>query len=289
MSYAVRTFGQLGDTVILAGAVHNVRLEHPEMEFGFVGKSHYAALLENNDDFIRKGAFSMLELVRYGSEEDERYATKGTCVEGFTSTLCDILGIIHVPIRVNRPRVVLSDSEKIWGNQWNDCILINANCQTCSMSKLYPRWQDVVDGLCGYRIIQIGGNEKRDLSHDLKGVEDMRGKTTTRELAAMAHGCKCVISPPSGITNLAAAFCKPQVVVNAAREPDLLSKYEGVVHVSQKCDCGWGVDNGCVHLWFDHDDRTCHDRVVINGREYSRCQADIEPERIIKAVKRAIG
>ena len=212
-SFAVRTFGQLGDTVILAGAVHNVRLEHPEFNFTFLGKPQYAQLLENNDDFSDHSFSRLLPLIRYGDVHDERNATKGTCVEGFTATLCDVLNIPHVPIRENRPRVLLSDSEREWAGQWNDCILINANCQTCSMSKAYPYWQEVVDGLGDYRIIQVGGKENRDISHDLRGVEDMRGRTTMREFVSMVYGCRAVISAPSGITNVASAFRKPQVFV----------------------------------------------------------------------------
>lgn len=288
-SFAVRTFGQLGDTVILAGAVHNVRLEHPEFNFTFLGKPQYAQLLENNDDFSDHSFSRLLPLIRYGDVHDERNATKGTCVEGFTATLCDVLNIPHVPIRENRPRVLLSDSEREWAGQWNDCILINANCQTCSMSKAYPYWQEVVDGLGDYRIIQVGGNESRDISHELRGVEDMRGRTTVREFASMVYGCRAVISAPSGITNVASAFRKPQVVVNASREADALTAYEGVVHMSHRCSCGWGVENGCVHLWFDNRDaRTCNDRVATNGREYSRCQYETPPEEIIEACLRSI-
>ena len=276
------THKHVGDHVICTGAVRNVRLEHPEIKF--VLPDMHGEIFANNPDFTHEISYREIPRVTYGKVYDEQRGTWGTCVEGFTRSLCELLNIPLVPIRVNHPVLVLNEYEKEWAGQWNDCILLNGNFQTCGVSKGYPHWQDVVDGLGDVRIIQIGGNESRDISPNLRGVEDMRGKTTLRQLIAMAYGCRCIVSPPSCISNIGGAFGKPQVVVNASREPDALTKYENVRFVSHKCDCGWGVDNGCVALRILFGTRCCPHTVRKDGLDWCKCQYETPPADVVKAV-----
>jgi hypothetical protein len=129
-------------------------------------------------------------------------------------------------------------------------------------------------------LIQIGGNEDRDLSINLDGVEDRRGKTSIRQLMAMVYGCRGLISPPSCSTNIAGAFDKRQIVVNAGREPDELSNYENAKHISCIGKCGWGISTGCIFLRAGEGNRQCRDYTEIDGRLYCACQMSIKPERI---------
>ncbi|MBO4513843.1 MAG: hypothetical protein J5746_13880 [Victivallales bacterium] len=286
------THSHLGDAVICTGAVRNVRAAHPEIPF--VKPLQYAEVWNGNPDAldIDRGGFFLREIegrLDYGPVSDERTGANGNCVEGFTQTLCRLLNLDPAPIVTRTPVLYVSDEEAAWARQFEDAILLNANCQTCTISKGYPHWQKVVDRLKGLRIIQIGGNCPKDISPDLRGVEDLRGKTSTRQLIALASSCRAVISPPSSITNIAAAFQKPQVVVNASREADALTDYPGTLHVSHVCKCcGWGVVNGCVSLGLTGG-RTCAHRVARDGREFCQCQAETRPEAIVRAVYNVIG
>ena len=283
--YKYNTHEHIGDNVICTGAVRNVRLAHPEIRFAM--PSANPELCMGNPDYEHDCTlWRETGKITYGTLEDEQHGRWGNVVEGFTRSLCAILNLPLVPIRVRHPILVLDDSERLWASQWEDCIMLNANCQKCSKSKGYPHWQEVVDMLDGHRIIQVGGNENRDISPNLRGVEDMRGRTTIRQLMAMVYGCRAVVSPPSCISNIAGAFSRRQVILNAGREPDVLLYYENAVHVSHRCECGWGVETGCISCRFDSTRRGCPRPRRVDGIDYVQCQCETRPEDVISALSR---
>ena len=288
-AFSAYTHNHLGDATIFAGAVRNVVAAHPDVRF--IRPDRCSTAYENNPDFV-DSADVVIDIggpVDYGPLREEQAAAWGTTVQAFTRSLCARMEIPQVPCVTERPVIVLSDEELEEAKQWGDAILLNANCQTCSVSKGYPHWQAVVDGLKGCRVIQVGGAEDRDLSPDLKGVEDMRGRTTVRQLFAMAYGCRMVIAPPTSLTNIAGAFCKPQVVVNASREADVMTAYPNAVHVSARFEpCGRGVTDGCIALWWDRK-RRCDHPIEIDGRKWSACQVAVDPQRIIDAALDILG
>lgn len=296
--HRLKTHPHLGDNVILTGAVRNVRLAHPEIHF--VPTMDFSEVWNNNPDvhdMDEGGFFLRIEEkdVDYGTVMEERFGSNGTCVEGFTKVLCSILGIEQVPLVHNAPILYLNEEEVEWGRQFEDAIVLNANCQQSTLSKGYPHWQKVVDSLKGMRIIQVGGCLPKDLSLDLKGVEDWRGRTSIRQLFSMIHGCRLVVSPPSSFTNIAGAFGKKQLVLNGSREADILTGYPNAVHFSRKSNCrgipeigAWGIENGCVSLG-TKGFRTCPmaggDFVERDGRLWCRCMWDIRPAEIVKKIK----
>lgn len=282
--YGLKTHCQLGDNVIVAGAVRNVKAVHPYLLFSREGASK--SLWENNPDFIDESPQIMLPKVTYGSLEDEKRASHGNVVEGFTRTLCYHLGIPLVPIITRNPVLVLTDEEKESSKRWNGYWLLNANCQTYSRSKGYPHWQEVVNGLLDdIRIIQVGSNEDRNISPTLSGVIDYRGRSENlRHYLTMIYGCDGIISPPSGIMNIGAAFGKKMVIVNGAREPKRLTDYGNSIYVSTSC-CGCDDTNGCISQRYEGS-RACRNFVVRNHLQYSRCMDMIDPSRIIDAVRK---
>jgi ADP-heptose:LPS heptosyltransferase len=286
--YAYTTHPHIGDNVICTGAVRNVCAAHPDIKFVSAGAC--ADITANNPDYVplRDGVlYTVLPKITYGNPlEQEKTAARGSCVEAYTRSLCELLHIPMVPIVTRSPVLRLTDREKEKAKEWEGCILLNANCQRCSLSKGYPHWQKVVDMLDGCRIVQIGGNEERDLSPDLQGVEDMRGKTLLRDLIVMAYGCRGVMSPPSCITNLAGAFAKPQIVLNASREPDRLTDYPNAVHISHRSRCGWGVDTGCVHCRCGEGSRACQDYVTVGDRRWCWCQWSLPPEMVAEEARK---
>lgn len=289
--YGVRSHKHLGDSAIAAGAVHNVKAARPDLLFKYVGWA--PELWKHNPDVVEDSvpADTVLPRVDYGPVEEERRASFGNIVEGFTRSLCRILGIPVVPLTTVVPFAVLTEEEKERGEKWRGCILLNANGQTCSFSKVYPWWQAVVDELRkDFRIVQVGSLERRNISPSLRGVEDWRGKSeNVREYMAMVWGSAGVVSPPSGIVNIAAAFGKPGVVVCGARELPALSAYPNMEHVSLFYGpCGSGADWACVSLTEDGK-RPCRDVVEIGGRHYAGCMASVAPERIVEAARRLLA
>ena len=287
VAYRFYTHPHLGDYVILTGAVHNIKKARPDVVFALPEK--YQEVYENNRDFAKSPVLIRdMGKVVYGNLEAEKQALYGNVVEGFTLCLCKLLNLQPVPIITRKPKIVLSKEEREYTKQFENAIVLNANCQTCTISKGYPHWQRVVDELSkDYRIIQVGGNCPKDLTLDLSGVEDYRGKTTIRQLFSMIYGCKGVVSPPSSFSNIAGAFDKPQIILNAGREADRLTDYENVTHISHKAQCGWGVSNGCVSLHITGN-RICPDTILQGGRTWCRCQWETPPETIIEAVKSRI-
>jgi len=232
--------------------------------------------------------------VDYGSVEDERQARYGNVVEGFTRSLCRFLGLPPIPsafAATVTPYAVLSDEEKERGAKWRGCILLNANGQTVSFSKAYPWWQDVVDELRkDFRIVQVGSRERRNISPSLRGVEDWRGKSeNVREYMAMVWGCAGVISPPSGIVNIAAAFGKKGVVVCGARELPTLTAFPGMEHVWHPwAPCGSWTNRACIALTRDGK-RACRNLCEVGRCDYAACMVAVAPETISAVARKCFG
>lgn len=276
-----------GDNIICTGAVANVRACFPAFRFKMPLNNPEICLY--NEDYVADPMFYVpLGKITYGSLDDEQHGRWGNVVEGFTRSLCGLLGLPMVPISTRVPILHLSEYERQQAQKWRGKILLNANCQTVSRSKGYPHWQEVVDGLKDYDIVQIGGNQAKDISPDLRGVYDMRGQTSLRDLIVMVYGCDMVLSPPSCISNIAGAFLKPQIIVNASREPDILLDYPNATHISARSKCGWGVETGCIYCRIGEGTRACQDFVCGKNSRWCRCQWEIPPERIIDCVKSQI-
>lgn len=285
MIYGIRTWNQIGDSAIVTGAVHNVKLAYPELRFNYIGP--FSQIWANNPDVTKEPPQVELPIVCYGDDELELTGGRGNVVEANTRTLCEHLHISCVPIVTKTPYLPLTDEEKRESAQWNGCWLLNANCQNVSRSKGYPYWQQVVDLLKGLKIVQVGSREKRNLSPDLSGVTDHRGKSENlRSYLSMIYGCDGIISPPSGIMNIGAAYNKRMVIVTGAREPVSVTNYDNTEYVTSEC-CGFNRDKGCFCQTFEKI-RPCRNWVVRNHQQYSRCMDMIEPERIAQAVRRQL-
>lgn len=286
--YSYQSHLHSGDMVICTGAVRNICSAYPEIKFKI--PDFCPELTDYNEDYTQNTPFfTEIGKVTYGSLAEEQAGINGNVVEGFTRSLCALIGIDMVPITTRTPVLYLSEKEKEKSKKWNGKILLNANCQTVSRSKGYPHWQKVVEELKNdFEIVQIGGNQVKDISPDLQGVTDMRGQTTLRDLVVMVYGCSLVMSPPSCVSNIAGAFSRKQIIVNASREPDILLDYPNSKHISSRSRCGWGVESGCICCRINQGTRSCKDVVRDDSGEWSRCQYEIPPEKIIECVKQQL-
>lgn len=285
MNVTLVTHNHLGDSAILTGAVHNVKLAYPGITFHYAG--YAPGLWSENPDVSHDQFVSPRPLmVNYGEVEGERTAARGNVVEGFTSELCRHLGLEQVRMATRVPYLPLTDQEQEKAAQWNGKVLLNANCQWGTLSKRYPYWQEVVNLLQDFEIVQIGGSERRDISPTIRGVQDMRGKTgDLRDLMAMASGCLGVLTPPSAIMNIAAAYGTPGAVVLGAREVKRLTDYPSMEYVSVKC-CGYDDSRACVAI--GHGARACRVTDVVACEIYSKCMCMVEPERVAEAFREAL-
>ena len=283
MIYGFRTTNHIGDSAIMTGAIHNVKMAYPQVSFAYVGWA--PELWENNPDITRKPPMVILPKILYGSLDEEQRAAFGNVVEAFTHSICKNLQVPMVPVVTRTPYLILTEKEKEESRTWNGKWLLNANCQSNSRSKGYPHWQEVANALKDdINIVQVGSQEHRNISPSLENVTDYRGRSeNVRHYLSMIYGCDGIISPPSGIMNMGAAFGKRMVIVNGARELTIQTNYDNTVYISNEC-CGYGKERGCIALTFETL-RPCRNYVVRNHIQYSRCMDMIDPGKIVEGVR----
>lgn len=108
------------------------------------------------------------------------------------------------------------------------------------------RWQEVVDHFQGrLTFVQVG--EKGHYHPPLRGVSDMRGKTTLRDLVRLVYHADGIVCPVTLHMHLAAAVPLPPgrrrfrscVVINGGREPAHWEAYPGhhFLHTIGSLDC----------------------------------------------------
>lgn len=159
------------------------------------------------------------------------------------------------------------------------------------------RWQAVVDALRGrVQFVQVGAAS--DHHPPLRGVVDLRGRTTIRDLIRLTHHADGVLCPITFAMHLAAAVersrgqrgVRPCVVVAGGREPAHWFSYPGhqVLHRVGALDCC--RETGCwvARTWrlgdgsrFDDRRFLCRD---VDG-DLPRCMAMIDPQDVVRAVE----
>ena len=264
----------LGDVVILTAVIRNLLAEYSEAEVDYAGP--YREIFD-----FAPGLLTVLpsarEVPAVYAPFSQKTADGGNCVEGFSRSLFAAIGLrIPYKFRHHAPVLELSDEDREAARKYAGAIILNANWQECSEVKAYPHWGEFVK-LTSARIIRIGGREDRDRGYDIAGVEDMRGKTTIRELVRMCAGCSAIVSPPSAVVHIGAAFGKATVCITGAREPMTLTSYKNVYHLTSKCG-RFSSTYGCMCFRL----RQCRD--VRDG--FPACMADIPPERIADALNK---
>ena len=161
------------------------------------------------------------------------------------------------------------------------------------------RWQEVVDRMRGeVQFVQVG--EMNHYHPRLRGVVDMRGKTSLRELVRLIYRSDGVLCPVTSVMHLAAAVPVPPgrrgergcVVVAGGREAPHWESYPWhrflhTVGTLPCCASGgcWKVRSvplGDGHV-NDRPENLCTDFLVETG--LPRCMADIEPHMVIQAIR----
>lgn len=161
----------------------------------------------------------------------------------------------------------------------------------------FRRWQAVVDHFRG-RILFVQVGEHGHYHPPLRGVVDLRGRTTLRQLVQLVYHARGVVCPITSVMHLAAAVetkpgqphPRPCVVVAGGREPTTWFSYPShrVLHTLGQLPCC--ATGGCWRsrtvplgdgLEFDRADSLCVD--VVDGLPH--CMDLIRPEQVIAAIE----
>jgi ADP-heptose:LPS heptosyltransferase len=164
------------------------------------------------------------------------------CLHGFISFLNDRLKLNILPT-VFKGDIHISDQEKAWYSQVRELTCADIPFWVVSAGGKYDvtikwwdsgRYQQVIDHFRGkIQFVQVG---RRGHYHPaLRGVIDLRGKTTLRELVRLVYHSQGVLSPVTALMHLAAAVpprpeygpCRACVVVAGGREPAHWEAYPG--------------------------------------------------------------
>jgi ADP-heptose:LPS heptosyltransferase len=161
------------------------------------------------------------------------------------------------------------------------------------------RYQQVVDAFEGRILfVQVGG--KDDYHPGLKGVIDLRGRTSVRELVLLVHHAQGVLCGVTGLMHLAAAVpvrdpkagLRPCVVVAGGREPSHWEAYphHQFIHTIGALPCC--ATGGC---WKSHPvsspPRAGGERVKRGSLctnlvgELPRCMDMITPEDVVRRIE----
>lgn len=283
MKIMFSTNDHLGDVVIMTAVFENLKKVFPDIEFGIDTRKCYMDVFENNPNvsiFDRKYADHNFQCVYQPFSQS--LANGGTCINAFTINAFGALGVQPV-VEQKTAKFYLKDTE----NKYGEYCIINANCQRCSETKGYPHYQEIVDSRPDIKFIQVGGAEERDISSDLRGVIDLRGKTTVKELIGLVSHAKWVISPPSAVVHIASAFPNVKIIVlSGAREPAELTEYPNTTHLTTFCPGGYHRNHGCMKFFMRPiDSRTCPRAICEKGRKYPQCMYEIKKEDVCALLK----
>lgn len=151
--------------------------------------------------------------------------------------LCNSLGIDEEFISY-KPDLFLSVDELKKGEFAKGKILI----QTSGISARYAistkdwfieSYQEVVNGLADYEILQVGSL----LDPKLEGVVDLRGKFSIREIASILHHASLFIGQVGFLMHLACAVDCPSVIIYGGREKAWQTGYNSNANIEIEINC----------------------------------------------------
>ncbi len=226
-----------GDIVMLTAAVRDLHRSHPG-KFVTDVRTPCAGLWENNPHItpLRDGD---------GDEGAERIechyplihrSNSGPWhfIHGYTQFLAEKLGVDIQPTDF-KGDIHLAKNENAWMSQVQEITrepvpfwIVNAGGKFDFTAKWWEhaRYQTVVDHFRG-RVLFVQVGEKGHHHPALRGVLDLRGKTSLRQLVRLVHHAQGVLCPVTLLMHLAAAVPvragapknRPCVVIAGGREP----------------------------------------------------------------------
>lgn len=205
--------------------------------------------------------------------------------------------------RTNKPRIYLSEDEKAWmtmlqehfthGRKTRFGVLVaGTKCDYTIKQWPVEYYQEVVNRTLGQiQWVQVG--EEAHNHHRLEGCISLIGQTTHRMLHRLVYHSTMGIGPVTYLLHLCAAFDKPYVYLAGGREPVTFINYPKMhtLHTIGSLPCC--RDKSC---WKSRviplgdkdakDNELCENPVIGLKSPVAKCMAMIEPEDVIRIVKR---
>jgi hypothetical protein len=220
----IEMFLSPGDSLVLSQSIRSLHLQYPGEYLTDVAV-HKRELFDHNPDITRLAAGSSF-VVRM---QNQFHLANERPIH-FAQTHADWLGqMLGIPltIQIPTPVVYVPDRERTWTPPWpSPFVLISSGGKEDMPVKAMGTYlaQQVAGHLTakGFTVVQVG---LREHSHrPLKGVVDMIGRTSIRDLVKLAYHSAGGVGGVTLLQHVYAALGKPYVCVNS-REPRWFVNY----------------------------------------------------------------
>lgn len=216
----------VGDAIVLSAAIRDFKLAYPDIDICV--STEYPQLWIGNPYItelkapVERVGLAAIQYVYKSKNNIEKIHY----IQVFHRVIKDMLGL-KVPLTVPRPDLHLTEAEKTNRPIAEPYWVVVAGTKRHATTKQWHvhRYQETVDRLRqnGLSFVQLGVTEDpvSPVTHihpKLTGVYDFVGKTTLRQMMQVIYHSDGVICPITAAMHMAAAFCKPCIVLAGGRE-----------------------------------------------------------------------
>lgn len=221
----------------------------------------------------------------YSKGIDKKAAMGLHMISGYRDYISAVLGL-DIPATSPFPDLHFSQEElnesPIPGEYW----VVFAGGKHDYTNKIWDttKYQGVVDLLSDVKFVQVGA--KRDQHPPLRGVTNLVGRTSLRELIVLIKHARGVICPITCGLHIAAGCGTPCIVIAGGREPPCWERYPGqtYIHTIGKMDCC--ATGGCFKNRADLTANSdCRHLVRGDTIPQAACMHAIQPEHVETAVR----
>jgi ADP-heptose:LPS heptosyltransferase len=302
----LRNFQSAGDIVMLTAAVRDLHRSYPG-EFLTDVRTPFGDLWAHNPYITRiQESESGVEVIDcHYPLINQSNNTPCHFLHAFPAYLNDLLGL-RIRVTDFKGDIHISDEERTWFSEVESVkgsigpfwLLVSGGKLDYTIKWWdHDRYQEVVDHFKDrIQFVQVG--ERSHHHPSLRGVVDLRGRTTLRQLVRLMYHAQGVISPVSLLMHLAAAVetppgaprNRPCVVVAGGREPPHFTAYphHQFIHTVGALRCC--PDGGCWKSRTlplgdgDEKDRPAELCVDVVGR-LPRCMHMISAAEVIRRIE----
>ncbi|MBI4623784.1 MAG: glycosyltransferase family 9 protein [Verrucomicrobia bacterium] len=207
-----------------------VRTRCPELFAGFPAQTR---ILPDDARYHRlalrlRRPFRYLAYSRYDSEHDRDQPPSRHVI----AEMCHRAGLTG-EVRL-RPHWRIADRESAIAQRWQGHLAIQTSTLTAHVPMpnkqwLAARWQAVVDRFAStIQFVQLGSRD----DPPLRGVADLRGRTSLRETAAVLYHARAFVGLVGFLMHLARAVDCPATIVYGGRETPALTGYSCNINVT---------------------------------------------------------
>lgn len=291
-----------GDAVVMTAAIRSLHTVYPD-EYITAVETTAMEIWENNP-FITPADDTFKECDLNYNLIHKSNSRAVSFLEAYVDGLSKV---IERPLYLttNRPDLYITNEERSWMDQIQQYFshgrkipfwLINCGVKKDFTAKQWPveYYQEVIDKTAGrIQWVQIGAKEHEH--HPMRGVIDLVGKTSTRELIRLAFHCEGGLGPSTFLQHLCAAFEKHYLCILGGREPVPWVTYpkQTTFHTIGQIDCCrkgacWISRVIPLHDGDEKDNKLCDVPILGMIKPVGKCMAMIRPEEILSVLSRTL-